>query len=144
MAYLLACCVLSALVGVKILELFRLSSSLGPLLRIIVKMWDDVRNFTILYLCVLVGFIFIFIRIGKEQLSTTHGGKHISSRMPSISSRLKHTSHTQISISVVFTSPSLPSVISTWGSNRTQSLWGAKVQRVSSIKRNSGCCAPFC
>jgi hypothetical protein len=36
--YLVFTCALSALMGIKILNLFRLSSSLGPLLRIIVKM----------------------------------------------------------------------------------------------------------
>jgi hypothetical protein len=70
--YMVAQCIFTVLLGFKLLMVFLLHPSLGPLLRIIMKMWNDVRNFGILVLCVIVSFIFVFIRIGKEQLTATH------------------------------------------------------------------------
>jgi hypothetical protein len=70
--YMVAQCIFTVLLGFKLLMVFLLHPSLGPLLRIIMKMWNDVRNFGILVMGVIVSFIFVFIRIGKEQLPATH------------------------------------------------------------------------
>ena len=43
--YLLAQCAMTVLLCIKLLQIFLLHPSLGPLLRIIGKMWSDVRNF---------------------------------------------------------------------------------------------------
>jgi hypothetical protein len=70
--YVLLTCILSVLLGFKLLVVFSLSPSIGVLLRVITKMYRDVRNFFVLYLCALVGFVFVFLRLGRDQLQLTH------------------------------------------------------------------------